>query len=78
MLTLVMQPSFRALSHTQVKKWQTLEKAENKRQMYGSQSNVWQSVHPIQIRDKCMTVSAPKPYCHPNKRQMYDSQCTQA
>ena len=27
----------------------------------------------IQIRDKCMAVSAPKPYCHTNKRQMYGS-----
>ena len=32
----------------------------------------------IQIRDKCMAVSPPKPYSHTNKRQMYDSQFTQA
>ena len=64
----------------------------NKRQMNGSQSiqallsykqetNVEQSVHPsltaIQIRDKYIAVSPPKPYCHTNKRQMYGSQSTQ-
>ena len=37
MLTLVIQPSFRALGQMQVK-WQTFEKLENKRQMYGSQA----------------------------------------
>ena len=37
MSTLVIQPSFRALGQMQVK-WQTFEKAENKRQMYGSQA----------------------------------------
>ena len=37
MSTLVIQPSFRALGQMQVK-WQTFEKPENKRQMYGSQS----------------------------------------
>ena len=45
MSKLVMQPSFRAmgLKHT---KWQTFEKPENKRQMYGSQSRVdWTDYH---------------------------------
>ena len=37
MSTLVIQPSFRALDQMQVK-WQTFEKPENKRQMYGSLS----------------------------------------
>ena len=37
MSTLVIQPSFRALDQMQVK-WQTFEKPENKRQMYGSQA----------------------------------------
>ena len=37
MSTLVIQPSFRALGQIQVK-WQTFEKPENKRQMYGSQA----------------------------------------
>ena len=37
MSALVIQPSFRALGQMQVK-WQTFEKAENKRQMYGSQA----------------------------------------
>ena len=32
----------------------------------------------MQIRDKCMTVSPAKPYCHTNKRQMYGSESTQA
>ena len=35
--TLVIQPSFRALGEMQVK-WETFEKPENKRQMYGNQS----------------------------------------
>ena len=34
---LVMQPRFRAVGQTHVK-WQTFEKPENKRQMYGSES----------------------------------------
>ena len=37
MSILVIQPSFRALGEMQVK-WQTFEKSENKRQMYGSGS----------------------------------------
>ena len=37
MSTLVVQPSFRALGKMQVK-WQTFEKPENKRQMYGRQA----------------------------------------
>ena len=37
MSTLVIQPSFRALGQMQVK-WQTFEKPENKRQMYGRQA----------------------------------------
>ena len=37
MSTLVIQPSFRALSQMQVK-WQMFENPENKRQMYGSQA----------------------------------------
>ena len=32
----------------------------------------------LEMRDKGVAVSALKPYCHRNKRQMYDSQCTQA
>ena len=40
MLTLVIQQSFRALGQMQVK-WQTLEKPENKRQMYGT---VWHEI----------------------------------
>ena len=37
-------------------------------------------VHPslsvIQIRNICMAVSPPKPYCRTHKRHMYGSQCT--
>ena len=39
MSTLVIQPSFRALGQMQVK-WQTFEKPENKREMYGTLSLV--------------------------------------
>ena len=37
MSKLVIQPSFRAVGQTHTE-WQTLEKPENKRQMYGSQA----------------------------------------
>ena len=37
MSKLVMQPSFRAVGQTHAE-WQTFEKPENKRQMYGSQA----------------------------------------
>ena len=37
MSKLVMQPSFRAVGQTHRVEWQTFEKPENKRQMYGSQ-----------------------------------------
>ena len=43
----------------------------NKRQMYRNHSNP--SLTVIEIRDKCMAVSAPKIYCHTNERQMYGS-----
>ena len=49
MSTLVTQPSFRALGQMQVK-WQTFEKPENKRQMYGSQA--WVDYHTFVTCDR--------------------------
>ena len=43
---------------------------------------MYESVHPkptaIQIRDKCMEVSPPKPYSHTTIRRMHGIQSTQA
>ena len=55
MSTLVIQPSFRALGQMQVK-WQTFEKAENKRQMYGSGS----TQVPLIFRSKSLMMASRK------------------
>ena len=80
MSKLVMRPSCRKVGQTYVER-QACEKPENNlniRDLGGLTAIDFSQA--IQIRDKCMAVTAspPKPCCHTNKRKMYGSQSTQA